>query len=449
MSSSKQPFKIVTFKGGVHPEYDGKDLTRGAAIAEAPLLEQYQVIVHQNIGAPPKVVVKAGDEVKKGQVIAEAGGFVSVPLHAPTSGKIAKADRVPGPMGIEVPAVVIDADGKDEWGELMPPLDWKSCSADAIKERIRDAGIVGMGGAAFPTHVKLSPPPDKKIDYLILNGAECEPYLTADHRLMLEEPEKVLTGAAILAKSIGVTNIYIGVELNKPDAIERLLEKADDYGVKIIGLKVLYPQGAEKQLIYAATGRKVPAGGLPMEAGCVVQNVGTAAAVVDAVVEGKPLIERITTVTGSPVVKPGNWKLRLGFPVVKAIELAGGVKENPGKLILGGPMMGFAQRSLQVPIAKNSSGILLLARDEVVQYQSLPCIRCGKCVEACPMNLLPGTLSSQIESEHFDLAEQYNVMDCIECGSCAYICPSNRPLVQHFRRAKAEINRKRRAQQKK
>ena len=446
--SSKLSSKALTFPGGIHPDYDGKDLTRDCAIIEAPLLDQYQVIIHQNIGAPPKAIVKFGDEVKKGQVIAEAGGFVSVPLHAPTSGKIGKAADVPGPMGVNVPAIIIDSDGKDEWGELMPPIDWKNSDGDAIKNRIREAGIVGMGGAAFPAHVKLSPPPDKKIDYMILNGAECEPYLTADHRLMLEEPEKVLEGAAILGKSIGVKNIYIGIEQNKQNAIDTLKEKADKYNVKIITLKVQYPQGAEKQLIYAATGRKVPAGGLPMESGCVVQNVGTAAAVFDAVVEGKPLIDRITTITGTPVVKPGNWRLRLGYPVAKALELAGGVKENPGKLILGGPMMGFAQKSIHVPLAKNSSGILLLARNEVVQYESMPCIRCGKCVGACPMNILPGTLSSQIESEKFDLAEQYNVMDCIECGSCAYICPSNRPLVQHFRRAKAEINMKRRAQKK-
>jgi electron transport complex protein RnfC len=446
--SSNSSSKALTFPGGIHPDYDGKDLTRDCAIIEAPLLDQYQVIIHQNIGAPPKPIVKFGDEVKKGQVIAEAGGFVSVPLHAPTSGKIAKPANVPGPMGINVPAIIIDADGKDEWCELMPPIDWQTCAGDDIKNRIRDAGIVGMGGAAFPAHVKLSPPPDKKIDYMILNGAECEPYLTADHRLMLEEPEKVLIGAAILGKSIGVDKIYIGIEQNKQNAIDKLSELADKHHVKIIPLKVQYPQGAEKQLIYAATGRKVPAGGLPMESGCVVQNVGTAVAVFDAVVEGKPLIERITTITGTPVVKPGNWKLRIGYPLDKALELAGGVKENPGKLILGGPMMGFAQKSIHVPLAKNSSGILLLARHEVVQYESMPCIRCGKCVGACPMNILPGTLSSQIESEKFDLAEQYNVMDCIECGSCAYICPSNRPLVQHFRRAKAEINLKRRAQKK-
>jgi electron transport complex protein RnfC len=256
---------------------------------------------------------------------------------------------------------------------------------------------------------------------------------------MLETPEKVLEGAAILGKAIGVTDIYIGVEVNKTDAIDKLLEKADDYGVKIVGLQVKYPQGAEKHLISAITGREVPTGGLPMDVGCVVQNVGSAAAVVEAVVGGKPLIDRITTVTGEPIKNPSNWRLKLGTPVIEAIKFAGGVVCEPGKVILGGPMMGFAQKSLGVTVMKNTSGILLLRKEEITQYQSTACIRCGKCLDACPMNLQPGSLSAAIESEKFDLAAKNNVMDCVECGSCAYICPSHRPLVQHFRRAKAEI----------
>jgi electron transport complex protein RnfC len=436
---SKSDSKALTFKGGIHPSKDGKALSSAAAIQDAPLLKEYGVIVQQNVGAPPKVIVAKGDEVKKGQLLAEAGGFVSVPLHAPTSGKVKALDSIPGPMGVPVQAIVIEADGKDEWGELMKPIDWKNAEAQAIKDRVRDAGIVGMGGAAFPTHVKLSPPEGKKIDCLILNGAECEPYLTADHRLMLEEPEKVLEGAAILGKALGVTDIYIGIEINKKDAIDLLLSKSADYGVKIVGLQVKYPQGAEKHLISAITGREVPTGGLPMDVGCVVQNVGSAAAVVDAVVEGKPLIERITTVTGEPVATPSNWRLKIGTPVIEAIKLAGGVTCEPGKVILGGPMMGFAQRSLQVTVTKNTSGILLLKREDITQYQSTACIRCGKCLDACPMNLQPGSLSAAIESEKFEVAAKNNVMDCVECGSCAYICPSLRPLVQHFRRAKAEI----------
>ena len=431
--------KALSFKGGIHPSKDGKAISSSASIQDAPLLAEYSLIIQQNIGAPPKLLVAKGDEVKKGQLVAEAGGFVSVPLHSPTSGKIKAINNISGPMGVPVQAVIIEADGKDEWGELMPPLDWKNSDPQALKDRIRDAGIVGMGGAAFPTHVKLSPPPGKKIDCLILNGAECEPYLTADHRLMLESPEKVLEGAAILGRALGVADIYIGVEVNKVDAIDILLSKSADYGVKIVGLKVKYPQGAEKHLISAITGREVPTGGLPMDVGCVVQNVGSAAAVADAVIEGKPLIERITTVTGEPVKNPSNWRLKLGTPVVEAIKFAGGVVCEPGKVILGGPMMGFAQKSLQVTVMKNTSGILLLKRDDIFQYQSTACIRCGKCLDACPMNLQPGSLSAAIESEKFGVAAKNNVMDCVECGSCAYVCPSYRPLVQHFRRAKAEI----------
>jgi H+/Na+-translocating ferredoxin:NAD+ oxidoreductase subunit C len=441
MSNYKSIEKTIKFKGGIHPK-EGKELAEKSAITEAPLLANYKIVIHQNIGAPPKLLVKKGDEVKKGQMIAEAGGFVSVPLHAPTSGKIAAIEYIPGVMGIMVEAISIDADGEDAWGELAPAIDWKNASPDDLKKRICDCGIVGMGGAAFPSHVKLSPPPDKTVDTLILNGAECEPYLTADHRLMLEQPEKVLEGAAILARAVGVTNVFVGVENNKQDAIDALKEKADAYGVKVIPLRVKYPQGAEKQLIYAITGLKVPAGALPMDVGCVVQNVGTAAAVTDAVKEGKPLIDRVTSVTGEPVANPSNLLLKLGTTVEDAIKLVGGVKGDVGKVILGGPMMGFAQKSLHVTVQKNTSGILLLSPDDVVQYKSEPCIRCGRCVDSCAMNLLPGTLSTLIESENFELAGQYNVMDCLECGSCAYVCPSHRPLIQHFRRAKAELRKK-------
>ncbi|WP_372845493.1 electron transport complex subunit RsxC [Pontiella sp.] len=427
------------FKGGVHPN-DSKALTSHKPIKQAPLLDAYKVIMHQNIGAPPELLVKKGDEVKKGQLLAKAGGFVSVPLHAPTSGTVKAIDKVPGPTGISVPCIEITADGNDEWGSPFEPIaDWRATAPADLKQRVWDAGIVGMGGAGFPAHVKLSPPDGKKIDTLILNGAECEPYLTADHRLMLENAEDVVLGAAITARILGLDCAIIGVENNKLDAIEELNKVAAKYNVKVQGLPVNYPQGAEKQLIYAITGREVPVGKLPMDVGCVVQNVASAAAIADAVVKGIPSIERITTVTGKPVVDPGNWKLRIGTPIEKVLELAGGIKEQPAKLLLGGPMMGIAQSSLGVTVMKNTSGVLLIANDEVSQYTSEPCIRCGRCVDCCPMDILPATISQAVENKRFDWAEKLNVMACIECGSCSYSCPSHRPLNQQFKRAKVEI----------
>ncbi len=437
------------FKGGVHPN-DSKALSASSPVQDAPLLEKYTVILHQNIGAPPELLVKKGDAVKKGALLAKASGFVSVPLHAPTSGTVTAIDKCPGPTGISVPSVEITADGEDEWGSPFEPMaDWQNAEPADLKQRVWDAGVVGMGGAGFPSHVKLSPPPEKPIDTLILNGAECEPYLTADHRLMLEQAEEVVLGAAILARILGLKTAVIGVENNKLDAIEALKKVAANHNVTVQGLSVNYPQGAEKQLIYALTGREVPIGGLPMAVGCVVQNVASAVAVADAVVMGRPSIERITTVTGEPLVNPGNWRFRIGTPISKALELAGGVKVQPAKLLLGGPMMGFAQSSLDVTVMKNTSGILLIPAEQVSQYTSEPCIRCGKCVTCCPMDILPATISQAVENERFDLAAQLNVLACIECGSCSYVCPSHRPLNQHFKRAKAEIMAARRKQQNK
>jgi len=425
------------FKGGVHPN-DSKTLCCSCPVQEAPLLDKYTVILHQNIGAPPELVVKKGDPVKKGQLLAKASGFVSVPLHAPTSGTVTAVEKCPGPACVSVPSVEITSDGQDEWGSPFEPIaDWQNTDPALLKQRVADAGIVGMGGAAFPSHVKLSP--TKPVDTLILNGAECEPYLCADHRLMVEQPEEVLQGAAILARILGLEKTVIGIEENKPDAIRKLNERAASYNVTVQSLHVNYPQGAEKQLIYALTGREVPIGGLPMDIGCVVQNVASAAAVAEAVIRGRPSIARITTVTGEPVVRPGNWRFRIGTPLSKALELAGGVSVQPAKLLLGGPMMGFAQNSLDVTVMKNTSGILLIPVEKVSQYTSEPCIRCGRCVECCPMDILPATISQAVENERFDRADQLNVLACIECGACSYVCPSHRPLNQHFKRAKAEI----------
>lgn len=435
----------VLFSGGVHPQ-DGKAPTCGQAILTAPLLPVYTVPFQQHIGAPPKPVVKKGDRVLRGQLLAEAGGVVSAPVHAPTSGVVKDIAAVASPAGRPGPGVILEADGEDKPGAFLEPIPgWREAAPDVLRQRVAAAGIVGMGGAAFPTAVKLSPPPSKPIDTLILNGVECEPCLTADHRLMLEDPEAIVTGALIMARILNVKAILIGIEQNKPDAIAVMRVKAAPAGLAVRSLRVRYPQGAEKQLIYALTGRKVPTGGLPMDVGVVVQNVGTATAVAAAVLHGTPLYERVTTVTGSPLATPGNWRVRVGTPYAKAIELAGGVTRDTAKLISGGPMMGLAVYDLTTPVMKSTSGIVLLGPEEVVQYEGHPCIRCGRCVDTCPMHLVPSALSVQIENERYDLAEQDYVLDCIECGCCAYSCPAHRPLVQHMRRAKQEALALRRA----
>ena len=434
----------IRFYGGIHPS-EGK-VSNKEDIINAPLQELYTVPLQQHIGAPAKMVVQKGDHVLRGQLLGEPGGFVSAAVHSPTSGTVKDVTTCLGPAGATLPAVLIESDGEDKAAEPLPPFEnWQDADPAALKARVGEAGIVGMGGATFPTFVKLSPPPNVKIDTIILDGVECEPCLTADHRLMLETPEKIVKGAQIIGRILGVKRIIIAIELNKPDAIETMTKAAEGTGVEVAPLVVRYPQGAEKQLIYALTGRKVPSGGLPAAVGCVVSNVGTTAAIYEAVCLGKPLYERVTTVTGTPVVKPGNYRFRVGTLYRTALELCGGVSEDPAKIISGGPMMGMAVYSLDIPVMKGTSGILLLSRDELVQYSPSACLRCGRCNDVCPMSMMPGILSAQIEHQKFELAEKWHVMDCIECGSCAYICPAGRPLVQHMRRAKAVVNAKKRA----
>ena len=434
----------IRFYGGIHPS-EGK-VSNKEDIINAPLQELYTVPLQQHIGAPAKMVVQKGDHVLRGQLLGEPGGFVSAAVHSPTSGTVKDVTTCLGPAGATLPAVLIESDGEDKAADPLPPFEnWQDADPAALKARVGEAGIVGMGGATFPTFVKLSPPPNVKIDTIILDGVECEPCLTADHRLMLETPEKIVKGAQIIGRILGVKRIIIAIELNKPDAIETMTKAAEGTDVEVAPLVVRYPQGAEKQLIYALTGRKVPSGGLPAAVGCVVSNVGTTAAIYEAVCLGKPLYERVTTVTGTPVVKPGNYRFRVGTLYRTALELCGGVSEDPAKIISGGPMMGMAVYSLDIPVMKGTSGILLLSRDELVQYSPSACLRCGRCNDVCPMSMMPGILSAQIEHQKFELAEKWHVMDCIECGSCAYICPAGRPLVQHMRRAKAVVNAKKRA----
>ncbi len=435
--------KLKTFPGGLHPP-DNKQWSAHKAIEICPLPEELVIPMAQHIGAPAEVCVQKGDLVRKGQVIGRAKGFVSVPVHASTSGEVTAVEPRLHPSGVFLPAVVIRPDGEDAWCDGIEPADPAKLTVDEIRDRIRDAGIVGMGGATFPAHVKLSPPAEKKIDALIINGVECEPFLTADHRLMLEQTEKVIQGISILKKVLGVERALIGIEANKPDAIEVMTKACASAGIEVVPLEVKYPQGAEKQLILAALGREVPSGGLPMDAGAVVQNVGTAAAVADAVLLGRPLIERVATVTGPAVAEPKNLLVRIGTSLAHMVEFCGGVKGELGKIIMGGPMMGSTQLSLDVPATRGTSGVLLFREGDVDRVPEGPCIRCGRCVSVCPARILPTTIAAYARLDLTDEAEQYNAMDCIECGCCTYTCPAAIPLVQLIRQTKGAILAKRR-----
>jgi electron transport complex protein RnfC len=448
MKSIVSPF---CFRGGIHPAYN-KDLTRGAPIRSIPCPPQLVISLSQHLGAPSVAIVKAGDTVSGGQRLADAAGVISAPIHAPTSGKILRIEPAPTPLGRPVPAIILEPDGRDAWESPLAPMpDWSSRDRRSLAERIGAAGVVGMGGAGFPTQVKLSPPADKPIDTVIINGAECEPYLTGDHRLMLERAAALWQGAAIIRHILGAKTLRIAVEDNKPDAIQAL-EAAlpGDLGdAAVCVLKTSYPQGSEKQQIYSVTGRIVPTGGLPMDVGCVVENVATSLAVWDAVVNGRPLVFRTITISGDAVATPDNLLAPIGTPFAALVAACGGARGRVAKIISGGPMMGFAQASLDVAMNKTSSGLLLLSASRVPGFTSQPCIACGRCIDACPMRLMPAELSQCIEADDIDAAEQNFVMDCFECGSCAFVCPAHRPLVQHMRRAKAVILARRRSAAKK
>jgi electron transport complex protein RnfC len=429
----------ISFRGGVHPN-DSKSFTASKPIEAAALPGKVVIPVRQHIGAPCTPVVQKGDAVKKGQVIAKAESFVSSNIHASISGTVVDVADYPHPNFGKCLSVVIENDGKDEWAEGIPvQRDWKALEPDAIKGIIKEAGIVGMGGATFPTHVKLSPAPDKKIDTFILNAAECEPYLTADHRLMLEAQDRIVAGVLITMKVLGVTKGFVGIENNKPDAIEAMTKAFEGTGVQVSGLPTKYPQGAEKMLIKVLAGKEVPSGGLPMDVGVVVQNVGTVIAISDAVERGIPLIERVTTVSGKAIKEPKNLLLRIGTSYEDAIAICGGFSSQPEKIISGGPMMGFAQDAINLPIMKGSSGILAFAAGEANLGVEQPCIRCGRCIDACPMGLNPSMLSILGERNLFEEAkEEYNLLDCIECGCCAYSCPAKRNIVQYVKYCKAQ-----------
>ena len=435
---------LKTFPGGIHP-HDSKNYSQDKSIETAPLPGKVIIPLSQHIGAPAKPVVKVGDEVLTGQLIAAAGGFVSIPMHAAISGKITKIAKFPHPTGTISEAIEITGDGEDKWIELSDQADFMQLSPEEMKARISAAGICGMGGAGFPTHVKLSPPADKPIDTVILNGVECEPYLTADYRLMLEKPEVIISGLKILMKVVNAGKGIIGIEENKPEAI-RIFRKLlkNEANLKVVGCKLKYPQGAEKQLIYAATGRAVPnQGGLPMAVGVVVQNVGTAIAVYEAVRYQKPLVERVITVSGSIVRQPKNLQARVGTLYSELLENCGGVTAEIGKVISGGPMMGFAVPTLDTPMIKGSSGLVLFSRKEARKDDESVCLRCARCVDICPMNLVPSLIANSVRYDDFVMAEKYGVMDCIKCGSCAYVCPSHIKLIQWIDIGKLKISEKR------
>ncbi len=433
--------------GGIHPS-DNKQYSKDAAIEAMPLPSVVVIPLAQHIGAPAVACVAKGDKVLAGQVIATAGGFVSSAIHSSVSGTVTAVDAKPDAQGNMKPCVTIAVEG-DQWVEGVE-LDGAvvknvELTPEEIVAKVAQMGIVGMGGATFPTHVKLSIPAGKKAECLIINAVECEPYLTADYRVMLEKGEELLVGAQILAKAIGVENIYIGVENNKPDAIKALRGLAEGcVGVEIVPLKMRYPQGGEKQLIAAVTGRQVPSGALPIEVGAVVQNVGTALAVYEAVVKNKPLVERVVTVTGPKLAHPKNLLVRVGTPMSALIEYCGGM-EGVGKVVAGGPMMGRAVSNIDAPVTKGTSGVLLIPAEEALREQPSSCIRCAKCVEACPMGLEPYLLAKLSKKEMYDEAESHYIADCIECGCCTYSCPSYLPLLDWLRMGKGEVMRRMRA----
>ena len=440
---------LKTFsKGGVHPEEN--KISHDSPIQVQPIPKTVSILLGQHIGKPASPVVSRGDEVKVGTLIAQADGFVSANIHSSVSGKVKKIETILDASGYQKPCITIQCDGEDTWEETIdrtPEIvrDIK-LSSEEIIQRIAECGIVGMGGATFPTNVKLMPPKDATPECVIINGAECEPYLTADHRTLLERGEEVLIGLQILMKSVGVTKGYVAIENNKRDAIEKLTQLASTMpGIEIVPMKVKYPQGGEKQLIDTVLKRRVASGKLPVTEGAIVQNVGTALAVYEAVQKHKPLVERVVTVTGKAVKNPCNLLVRIGTPLSELIETAGGMPRSTAKLVSGGPMMGKAVYSDEIPVAKGTSGVLMLLDEDTKRRPMRNCIRCAKCVGACPMGLNPAFLMRDTVYKDWGALESNHVYDCIECGSCSFICPANRPLLDHIRIGKGRVMAIRRA----
>ena len=446
MKTVKSAFK---FKGGVHPDYN-KELAREKAIEKMPVPAELVISMSQHLGAPAKCLVKPGDYVVKGQLIGEKNGFISVSVRASANGLVKAVEKRQGAAGGMADAVILDTTAPAPEGAatdpvVFAPLDWKTATKEELLKRVEEAGVCGMGGAGFPTAVKLNPPPNKRCEYLILNGAECEPYLTADFRVMLERADRIRAGVEIMRKVLGGCAVRIAIEANKPEAIAAMEKAFADIegNVEIVVLPVLYPQGSEKHQIFATVGRVVPEPpALPIDVGCVVENVGTVAAIADAVEKGIPLLERVTTVSGDAVKEPKNVLAPCGTKYADLVAFCGGAKEGadaPRKVLSGGTMMGFAVPNLAISTTKTTSGLLLLSAKRVFQYSSQACVNCGRCVRACPMNLNPAEISKAVEADDIKSAEDAHVMSCIECGACAFGCPAYRQITQMCRRAKNSI----------
>ncbi len=429
-----------SFAHGVHPQHH-KEQSADLPIQRVPFVPRYVMPLGQHIGAPAKPVVVVGQRVHRGELIAEAGGFISTALHSPVTGTV----RDIGPHryidGNFKPAIEIEADPyATQQLPPQPPIDWQALTTEQFIEQVQQAGIVGMGGAAFPSHVKYAIPEGQQIENLLINGAECEPYLTTDHRLMVERPEAVIRGTEIVRQKLGAKRATIGVEKNKPDAIATLRQHIGELPIEVLGLEVKYPQGAEKMLIKAAYNREVPAGALPRDIGVAVNNVGTVVAIADYFDSGMPLIERVVTVAGPGVAEPANLIVPLGTPIREVLRFCGGLKESTREVIMGGPMMGMPIADLDAPILKGSSGILAFTASETGRPREYPCIRCGRCLEACPYFLNPSRLAKLGKARRFaQMRDDYHLMDCVECGACTYACPSAIPIVQHIRTAKDDL----------
>ena len=440
--------KIKTFRiGGIHP--DENKLSNDAVTQPAPLPKQAVFPMSQHIGAPAKPVVKKGDKVKVGTLIAEAGGFISAPIHSSVSGTVFKVDNAIHASGYLQPAIIINVEG-DEWEETIDRStkletleQHPELTPEEIVNRIKAAGVVGMGGACFPTFVKLCPPPGAKRECVILNGEECEPYITSDYRLMMEKGDELIEGVKILMAGAKVNKGYIGIEDNKPAAIELLANKLQEKGIdniEVVPLAKKYPQGGEKQLVDAVIGRQVPAPpAIPVNVGAIVQNAGTAVAVYEAVMKHKPLFERYTTVTGKKLAKPSNFLVRMGTSFGELIDLCGGLPEGENKVLAGGPMMGKAVNSLDVPVGKGQNAVTILTDDDAHRQAAQPCIRCAKCVSACPMGLEPFLLATGSALKKWDLLEKEMITSCIECGSCQFTCPAHRPMLDNIRLGKQTV----------